>query len=79
MVAVKDSIAKVWLVLNSYIPKSCSEFFEGKLGDLVVQVQSISTVRTNRFEGDSCGADSKKSSSSWDTLVGRMCRELGMI
>jgi hypothetical protein len=33
-------------------------------------VQSISMVKTDRLEGDSSGADLKKSCSSWDALIG---------
>jgi hypothetical protein len=65
-------------------PKCCSEFFEGKSDDLVVQVQFVSMVKTDRLEGNSSGADLKKSCSglgclgwanvrrAWDDLLGRV-------
>jgi hypothetical protein len=40
-------------------------------------VYSISTVKTDRLEGDSSGVYSKKSCKSWDILIGRMCGEVG--
>ena len=49
-----------WFLVLEF-PKCCSEYFEGKLDDLVVQVKSVSMVRTDRIEGDSSGPDSKKS------------------
>jgi hypothetical protein len=47
-----------------------SEFFEGRLDDLVVQLQYVSTMRTKKLEGDSIDVDSKKSCSSGDALIG---------
>ena len=48
--------------------KCCYEFFEGKSYDLVVQGKTISTVRTDKLEGDSSGAYLKKSCSSLGCL-----------
>jgi hypothetical protein len=52
-------------------PNYCSDFFKGELDDLVVQVQSIYDVKTNRLEDNSSGANSNKYCSIfWNALVG---------
>ena len=73
-----------WFLVDLAFPKCCREFFEGKSDDLVVQVQSVSVVRTDRLEGDSSGAYLKKSCSglgclggknmqrAWDDLLGKV-------
>jgi len=35
--------------------KSCNELFNGKLGDMVVQEESVSVVKTCKLEGGSSG------------------------
>jgi hypothetical protein len=78
MVAAKDVIGKVWLVLSSFIPNCCSELFEGKSYDLVIQVQFISTEKNDRLHSDSSDADSKKSYSRVDMLcLGKCVKILG--
>jgi hypothetical protein len=78
-VQVQDNKLRTWLQqrmpLERYgwfrflaFPKCCNEFFEGKSDDLVVQVQSVSMVRTDRLEGDSSGVNLKKSCSSLGRL-----------
>jgi hypothetical protein len=34
-------------------------------------------VKTDRLEGDLRGVDLKKSCSSWNAFIGRMCKDLG--
>jgi hypothetical protein len=46
---------------NIMFHECCSELFEGKSDDLVVQLYYVSGVKINRLEGDSSGADSKMS------------------
>ena len=55
-------------LLCQQFPKCCSEFFEGKSDDLVVQVNFIFEVKNDRFEGDSSTIDMKESCSSLECL-----------
>lgn len=68
MVGENDVVGKVWLAWVPTFSKCCSEFFEGKMNDLVVQVHFVSTMKTSRHEGDLSDADSKIA--VWNALVG---------
>jgi hypothetical protein len=61
MVAGRGVANKGMVGLFSCIFKCCSEFFKGKTDDMVIQVHFVSSVKTDRLEGDSSGAYSKKS------------------
>jgi hypothetical protein len=52
MVATKDVIGKVCLVGVLTFSNYWSDLFEGKMNELVVQVDSISLVKIDRLECD---------------------------
>jgi hypothetical protein len=57
-----------WFRVLSF-PKCCIDFFEWNSYEFVVQEHYVSTVRTNRLEGDSSGADSKNYCSCWENSL----------